>query len=85
MTRISVLIKVETYSRLGNHFLPRGPVVGVNEWLLLNELKKEAAREEIVMFVIWEAIGQSKMRSKSTQRLSVGRWEFNGMLQRVSV
>lgn len=43
------------------------------------------AREEIVMFVIWEAIGQSRMRSKSTQRLSVGWWEFSAMLQRVSV
>lgn len=60
MKIISVLIKVETYPRLQNHFLPRDSLVVVNEWLLLNNLEKEVAREEIVTFVTQEGIGQSR-------------------------
>lgn len=60
MKRTSVLIKVETYPRLQNHLLPRDSLVVVNEWLLLNNLEKEAAREEIVSFVTQKDIGQSR-------------------------
>lgn len=60
MKRISVLIKVEAYPRLQNQFLPRDSLVVLNECLLLNNLAKEAAREEIVSFVTQEGIGQSR-------------------------
>jgi hypothetical protein len=53
------------------------------------QASKEAAREETVRFcfcfLTWEAIGKSRMRSKSLPSLSVGWWEFSGMLQRFSV